>query len=72
MKNQLLKQFFIGSFKSLIERSYYFSPATVTLEALSTKIVIQVASAIVNRILLARNATSVLANTMDYLLEDVR
>ena len=41
-------------------------------EALSTKTVIQVAGALVNRMLLARNATSVLASTMDYLLKDVR
>ena len=66
------KQFSNGSFKFLIQRSYYFSPATVTLEALSTKTVIQVAIALVKVMLLARNVTSVLASTMDYLFKDVR
>ena len=57
--------FFNGAFKSQIERSCYFSPATVTLEALSTKTVIQVAIALANVMLLARNATSALKNIMD-------
>ena len=51
----------------------HFSPATATLKALSTKPVISsLASALVNRMLLARNATSVLASTMDSLLKDAR
>ena len=50
-----------------------FSPATVTLKALSTKTVMsKLANALVNQMWLARNATSVLASTMDSLHKDAR
>ena len=52
---------------------YNFSPVAVTLEALMTKTVMSsLASALVNQMLLARNAISVLASTMDSLLRDAR
>ena len=64
-KSAFKNSFFSGSLKSLNERSCYFSPATVTREALSTKTVIQAAIALVNVMLLARNVTIALQNIMD-------
>ena len=56
-----------------MRKVFNYSPATATQKALSTKSVMSsLASALVNQMLLARNATGVLASTMDYLLKDVR
>ena len=56
-----------------MRKVFNYSPATATQKALSTKPVMSsLASALVNQMLLARNATGVLASTMDSLHRDAR
>ena len=54
-----------------MRKVFNYSPATATQKALSTKSVMSsLASALVNQMLLARNATGVLASTLDSLNRD--